>query len=62
MKIKVSLSYITKLLNDLQFYKNEYECGWSTYQHNLKEITEDEVLEMYKDDCFDEVKNGKEAF
>ena len=52
MKIEVSLSYITKLLNDLQFYENEYHCGWSTYKNNLKKITEDDVLKMYKDGQF----------
>lgn len=54
MKIKVSLSYMTKLLNDLRFYENEYHCGWPTYQNNLEKLTEDDVLKMYKDGSFNQ--------
>lgn len=53
MKIKVSLSYMTKLLNDLQYYENESHCGWPTYQSNLKKYTEKDVLKMYKEGQFE---------
>ena len=52
MKIKVSLAYMTKILNDLQYYENESHCGWPTYQSNLKTYTEKDVLKMYKEGQF----------
>lgn len=55
--IKVSLSYMTKLLNDLRYYENESHCGWPTYQHELEKLTEEDVLTMYKEGYFETHKN-----
>lgn len=52
IKIKVSLTYMTKLLNDLQYYENEFHCGFPTYQSDLKNYTEKDVLKMYKEGQF----------
>ena len=52
MKIKVSLTYMTKLLNNLQYYENEFNCGWPTYKSDLKNYTEKDVLKMYKEGQF----------
>lgn len=55
-EIKISLAYMTKLLNDLQYYENESNCGWSTYQSNLKNYTKKDVLKMYKEGQFEKVE------
>ena len=52
IKIKVSLTYMTKLLNDLQYYENEFHCGLPTYRSDLKNYTEKDVLKMYKEGQF----------
>lgn len=57
MKIKVSLAYMTKLLNDLQYYENESHCGWPTYPDNLKNYSEKDVLRMYKEGHFKKVRS-----